>query len=60
MFCCYSFHHDLSKDFSFFIFNENLHEDITRKSVESDLINLFLIIGERLINKFIPSKKNNI
>ena len=49
--------HNLSNDFSFFIFNKDLNEDIVRKSIESDLINLFLLLGEKLINKFIPSKR---
>ena len=48
-------YHDLAKDFSFLIFNDELHDDKIRKSIESDLINLFLSLGEKLINKFIPN-----
>ena len=50
-------HHDLNKDFSFFVFNEKLNDEKIRKSIESDLINLFLTLGEKIINKFIPNIK---
>ena len=48
--------HDIDKDFNFVIFNKDFKEDLIRKSVESDLINIFLSLGQKLLNKFIPNK----
>ena len=46
------------KDFSFHIFKSNLTENITRKSVETDLIHIFLKLNQSLINDKIPSINN--
>ena len=48
--------HEVEKHFKFVVFNKDFSKEITRKSVESDLINIFQSLGQSLLNKHIPSK----
>jgi hypothetical protein len=45
-------------NFSFLIFQKNLNDSSLRKSVEADLINLFVKLNQPILNKFIPNIKN--
>ena len=49
--------HNLEKDFCFFVYNENLLEDKTRKSIEADLIHIFKKLEINILNKDIPNTK---
>ena len=42
-------------DFNFFIFKNNITNIILRRSVETDLINLFLLFRIPILNKKIPN-----
>lgn len=50
--------HILENHFRFLIYKKDIVDDTTRKSVECDLINLFINLNEKLINKLIPSYTN--
>ena len=47
--------HSIEKHFKFFIYEDNVHNSIIRKSIETDLINIFLNCKLNIINKKIPS-----
>ena len=49
--------HSLS-NFSFLIFQKDLIDLIIRRSIEADLINLFLKLNQKLLNKHIPNVNN--
>ncbi|CAF1089856.1 unnamed protein product [Brachionus calyciflorus] len=49
--------HEINRDFQFFIFKSGLIDSSIRKSTESELINLFLILNVPIINKKIPNHK---
>lgn len=44
--------------FSFFVFQNNLIDSVVRKSVENNLINLFIKLNQTILNKLIPNFNN--
>ena len=45
------------KNFNYFIFDNNIRDDLIRRSIENDLIHLFLSLNVKIINKMIPDVK---
>ena len=44
--------------FSFFIFQKNIEDNVKRKSIENNLINLCVKLNQKILNKLIPNYKN--
>ena len=47
--------HKLTRDFKFFIFESNVNNSIIRKSIETDLINLFIKFDIKTLNNKKPN-----
>jgi len=51
--------HDVHNDFRFLIFEENVTNNVIRKSIETDLINLFKLFNIKLLNNIIKQPNIN-
>jgi hypothetical protein len=47
--------HNLEEHFKFTVFISNIDDDIKRKSIETDLINILILKKINIINKKIPN-----
>ena len=47
--------HTLDTDFNFLIFQKDVNKEEDRKSIEADLINMFVNLNQTVLNKHIPS-----
>ena len=47
--------HNLTRDFKFFIFENNVNNSIIRKSIETDLINIFKKFDIKILNNKQPN-----